>query len=83
MLVRGCAAHIPMARGWRTVCALIMLTELHPEAGPTALQGLAAAAAPDALTEPAFLPVLQACAVVVERHCKVRCQNVPWCLLWR
>ena len=71
-LVRGCAAHIPMMRGWRTVCALIMLTELHPDAGPVAIQALAAAAAADTLTVPAFLPVLEAAAAVVERHCKVR-----------
>lgn len=62
------------------MCALIMLTELHPEAGPTAMQALAAAAAPDAITPPAFLPVLEAAAVVVERHSKARSARA---LLWR
>ena len=61
------------------MCALIMLTELHPEAGPTALQALAAAASSEALTAPAFLPVLEAASVLVERHCKV-CSTLTFAL---
>lgn len=68
VLVRGCAPHIHTTHGWTTVCALIQLTELGTEAGPKALQALAAAAAADTLTAPAFLPVLETAAIVVERH---------------
>lgn len=70
-LVAGSAAFIRSAHGWRTVCALIAVTCLHPDAAPTALNALAAVSRPPALSRAAFLPVLESIVSCVERSAKV------------
>ncbi len=70
-LVAGSAAFIRSAHGWRTVCALITVTCLHPDAAPTALNALSAVARSPALSDVAFMPVLEAIVTCVERCAKV------------
>ncbi|CAL8465729.1 g5265 [Coccomyxa elongata] len=69
-LVAGSAAFIRSAHGWRTVCALITVTCLHPDAAPTALNALNAVARSPALSNNAFMPVLEAIVTCVERCAK-------------
>ncbi|KAK9918480.1 hypothetical protein WJX75_004379 [Coccomyxa subellipsoidea] len=69
-LVAGSAAFIRSAHGWRTVCALITVTCLHPDAAPTALNALSVVARSPALSAVAFTPVLEAIVSGVERCAK-------------
>lgn len=78
-LVAGSAAFIRSAHGWRTVCALITVTCLHPDAAPTALNALNAVARSPALSNHAFMPVLEAIITCVERCAKVRALHLTAC----
>ncbi len=70
-LVAGNAGFIRSVHGWKTVCALIVVTSLHPDAAPVSLNALAAVARPSALSAIAFTPVLEAVVSSVERNAKV------------
>lgn len=76
-LVAGAGPHIRSAPGWRTVCALLSVTALHPDAAPTAAAALAAAARPPALCAASYAPVLDAIVAFVERCAKVRALTLP------
>lgn len=78
-LVAGSAAFIRSAHGWRTVCALITVTCLHPDAAPTALNALSVVACSPALSAVAFTPVLEAIVSGVERCAKVCCTDMLIC----
>ena len=67
-LVTGSAAYIRTLHGWRTVCALVTMTSLHPDAFSTALDALAVVARPPALAPPSFPPCLEAVMAVAERN---------------
>jgi hypothetical protein len=77
------------ARGWKTVCALINMTALHPEASQTSFEAFALVCKDDKLLTPAnFAPLLETALVFVDRHAKV-CHshsNKSWhpclALLW-
>ena len=64
----GSAAYIRTLHGWRTVCALVTMTSLHPDAFATALDALAVVARPPALATPSFPPCLEAVMAVAERN---------------
>ena len=70
-LVSGSAGFIRSVHGWKTVCALIAVTSLHPEAATVSMKALAAVARPSALSPVAFTPVLEAVVSCVERNAKV------------
>ena len=70
-LVKAAAPDLRSARAWRTLCALIANMSLHPEAAPVALEALAAAAAPEALSTLSFIPVLEVASQLVERNSAV------------
>ena len=70
-LVAGSAGFIRSVHGWKTVCALIAVTSLHPEAAPVSMNALVAVARPSALSAVAFTPVLEAVVSCVERNAKV------------
>ena len=70
-LVSGSAGFIRSVHGWKTVCALIAVTSLHPEAAAVSMKALAAVARPSALSPVAFTPVLEAVVSCVERNAKV------------
>ena len=70
-LVAGSAGFIRSVHGWKTVCALIAVTSLHPEAAAVSMKALAAVARPPALSPVAFTPVLEAVVSCVERNAKV------------
>ena len=70
-LVAGGAAFIRTAHGWKTVCALITVTSLHPEAALTSLAALNSIVRPPALGVVAFAPVLETIVTSVERFAKV------------
>jgi hypothetical protein len=80
-LVAGSAGFIRLVHGWKTVCALIAVTSLHPEAAPVSLNALAAVARPSVLSSVAFTPVLEAVVSCVERNAKVHtpvpCEAAP------
>jgi len=60
------------ARGWKTVCALINMTALHPEASQTSFEAFALVCKDDKLLTPAnFAPLLETALVFVDRHAKV------------
>ena len=75
-LVTGSAAYIRTLHGWRTVCAMVTMTSLHPDAEATALSALAAVARAPALARPSFPPCLEAVMAVAERNSKVLCMRV-------
>ena len=64
----GSAAYIRTLHGWRTVCALVTMTSLHPDAFAIALDALAVVARPPALAPPSFPPCLEAVMAVAERN---------------
>jgi len=70
-LVAGSASFIRSVHGWKTVCALIAVTSLHPEAAPVSMNALASVARPSALSPVAFTPVLEAVVSCIERNAKV------------
>ena len=70
-LVSGSAGFIRSMHGWKTVCALIAVTSLHPEAATFSMKALASVARPSALSTVAFTPVLEAVVSCVERNAKV------------
>lgn len=60
------------ARGWKTVCALINMTALHPEASQTSFEAFALVCKDDKLlTSSNFAPLLETALVFVDRHAKV------------
>ena len=60
------------ARGWKTVCALINMTALHPEASQTSFEAFALVCKDEKLLTPAnFAPLLETALVFVDRHAKV------------
>ncbi|KAK9841755.1 hypothetical protein WJX81_000904 [Elliptochloris bilobata] len=67
-LVSGSAAYIRTLHGWSTVCKLISMTSMHPDAFAIALDALAVIARPPALAPPSFLPCLEAVVAVAERN---------------
>ncbi|KAL0041048.1 hypothetical protein WJX77_003321 [Trebouxia sp. C0004] len=70
-LVKSSAAYIRSARGWKTVCALINMTALHPEASQTSFEAFALVCKDDKLLTPAnFAPLLETALVFVDRHAK-------------
>lgn len=69
----GSAAYIRTLHGWRTVCALVTMTSLHPDAFSTALDALAVVARPPALAPPSFPPCLEAVMAVAERNASKAC----------
>jgi hypothetical protein len=77
-LVTASAAYIRTLHGWRTVCALVTMTSLHPDAAATALAALAAVARPPALAPPSFPACLEAVMAVAERNSKVPLPARPY-----
>jgi len=77
-LVTASAAYIRTLHGWRTVCALVTMTSLHPDAAATALAALAAVARPPALAPPSFPACLEAVMAVAERNSKVLPPTRPY-----
>ncbi|KAL3131638.1 hypothetical protein ABBQ38_007935 [Trebouxia sp. C0009 RCD-2024] len=70
-LVKSSAAYIRSARGWKTVCALINMTALHPEASQTSFEAFALVCKDDKLMTAAnFAPLLETALVFVDRHAK-------------
>ncbi|DBA68573.1 TPA: hypothetical protein ACH3X2_013515 [Trebouxia sp. C0005] len=70
-LVKSSAAYIRSARGWKTVCALINMTALHPEASQTSFEAFALVCKDEKLLTPAnFAPLLETALVFVDRHAK-------------
>ena len=54
---------------WRTVCAIIKLTSVRPEAAPLGYEGLSVAiASPGALSGDSYLPLLETCLQYLERY---------------
>ena len=78
-LVSGSAGFIRSVHGWKTVCALIAVTSLHPEAAGVSMKALASVARPSALSPVAFTPVLEAVVSCVERNAKVIIWRPPLC----
>ena len=70
-LVSGSAGSIRSVHGWKTVCALIAVTSLHPEAAPVSMYALASVARASTLSAVAFTPVLEAVVSCIERNAKV------------
>ena len=76
-LVAGSAGFIRSVHGWKTICALIAVTSLHPEAAAVSMNALASVARPSALSPVAFTPVLEAVVSCVERNAKVVFRTTP------
>ena len=75
-LVRNSAGHIRSVRGWRTVCALITMTSLHPGTAATSFEALRVVTREKGLLSPAsFAPCLETALTFVDRHAKV-CSKV-------
>ena len=71
-LVRNSAGHIRSVRGWRTVCALITMTSLHPGTAATSFEALRVVTREKGLLSPAsFAPCLETALTFVDRHAKV------------
>ena len=70
-LVAGSAGSIRSVHGWKTVCALVAVTSLHPEAAPVSMNALASVARASTLSAVAFTPVLEAVVSCIERNAKV------------
>ena len=75
-LVAGSAGSIRSVHGWKTVCALIAVTSLHPEAAPVSMNALASVARASTLSAVAFTPVLETVVSCIERNAKVSCHWV-------
>ena len=75
-LVAGSAGSIRSVHGWKTVCALIAVTSLHPEAAPVSMNALASVARASTLSAVAFTPVLEAVVSCIERNAKVHCHCI-------
>ena len=75
-LVAGSAGSIRSVHGWKTVCALIAVTSLHPEAAPVSMNALASVARASTLSAVAFTPVLEAVVSCIERNAKVPCHCI-------
>ncbi|KFM23960.1 ARF guanine-nucleotide exchange factor GNOM [Auxenochlorella protothecoides] len=68
-LLRSSARYIRSEADWKTVCALVRLTSLRPEAAPAAFEALSVAVHdPRALSTRSFPPLLETCLHFVERY---------------
>ena len=81
VLVAGSAGSIRSAHGWKTVCALIAVTSLHPQAAPVSMNALASVARASTLSAVAFTPVLEAVVSCIERYAKVASPSACACCL--
>ena len=71
-MVKASAAHIKSARGWKTVCALINMTALHPEASQASFEAFSLVCKDDKLlSDSNFAPCLETALVFLDRHAKV------------
>ncbi|KAK9828895.1 hypothetical protein WJX72_002652 [[Myrmecia] bisecta] len=68
-LVKVSAPFIKSVRGWRTICKLITMTSLHPEAAGTAFEALVLVTRDASLLTPlSFMPCLETAVTFLERH---------------
>ncbi|PRW57821.1 ARF guanine-nucleotide exchange factor GNOM-like [Chlorella sorokiniana] len=68
-LLRSSAPYVRSEADWRTVCAIIKLTSVRPEAAPLAYECLSVVcSSPRALSGEAYLPLLETCLQFIERY---------------
>lgn len=71
-MVKASAAFIRSARGWKTVCALINMTALHPEASQASFEAFSVVCKDEKLLSGSnFAPCLETALVFLDRHAKV------------
>ena len=78
-MVKASAAYIRSARGWKTVCALINMTALHPEASQASFEAFSLVCKDEKLLSGSnFAPCLETALVFLDRHAKVSLGFLSW-----
>lgn len=72
-LLKSSAPYVRSEADWRTVCALLRLTSVRPEASALAYESLSVAiGTPGTLTGASYLPLLEACLQYLQQYKEVR-----------